>query len=221
VFLSRIQINPQRRGAQRLLASPQRMHAAVLSAFPDPLVGTDGPRILWRLDEEPHRVFLYVVSPQEPDFVHLAEQAGWPRTEQGLTRPYSAFLESLAPDQVWAFRLKASPVRYLPAPGGGRARRTVHVTAAQQEAWLVEKSASIGGALAPLQDGGPSLQLTRRGTDVFSKGTSSSPVTLGWAQFDGLVRVVDADALRAALVGGIGPGKAYGCGLMTLARPKV
>ena len=33
-----------------------------------------------------------------------------------------------------------------------------------------------------------------------------------------LGEVVDAAALRRALVTGIGPAKAYGCGLLTLAR---
>src|SRR5690606_11468644 len=110
VFISRIQLNPRRRDAWRLLGSPQRMQAAVLASFVDPPVGDrEGePRVLWRLDQEKERCFLYVVSPDEPDFAHLAEQAGWPTTERGTSRPYGAFLARLAPGQQWAFRLTAN-----------------------------------------------------------------------------------------------------------------
>jgi CRISPR system Cascade subunit CasE len=35
--------------------------------------------------------------------------------------------------------------------------------------------------------------------------------------FEGRLLITDPDALRAALVTGIGPAKGYGCGLLTLA----
>ena len=44
-------------------------------------------------------------------------------------------------------------------------------------------------------------------------------MTLALATFEGVLEVTDPDALRHGLVHGIGRGKAYGCGLMTLARP--
>ncbi len=37
------------------------------------------------------------------------------------------------------------------------------------------------------------------------------------AQFDGYLTVTDPRLLQHALVTGVGPAKAYGCGLMTLA----
>ncbi|WP_127452791.1 type I-E CRISPR-associated protein Cas6/Cse3/CasE [Streptomyces sp. B29(2018)] len=43
-------------------------------------------------------------------------------------------------------------------------------------------------------------------------------VHLRTATYDGLLDVTDPDALRQPLVEGIGHGRAYGCGLLTLAR---
>ncbi len=40
----------------------------------------------------------------------------------------------------------------------------------------------------------------------------------GAAAVDGLLDVTDPDVLRQALIEGLGHGKAYGCGLLTLAR---
>ena len=69
MHLSRIQINPARRGGRRLLGSPQAMHAAVLASFPDG--EGDRGRVLWRVDRDEHRVWLYVVSRPVPDFGHI------------------------------------------------------------------------------------------------------------------------------------------------------
>ncbi|GAB7100777.1 hypothetical protein JCM3263A_22520 [Thermobifida fusca] len=52
----------------------------------------------------------------------------------------------------------------------------------------------------------------------FSKGARKGrPVSLVTVTFDGRLEVTDPDALRRALISGIGRAKAYGCGLMTLA----
>lgn len=44
-----------------------------------------------------------------------------------------------------------------------------------------------------------------------------APVTLTRVTYNGILQVTDPAALRRALTGGIGPAKAYGCGLLTLA----
>ena len=43
-------------------------------------------------------------------------------------------------------------------------------------------------------------------------------VTINRTVYEGVARVTDPDALRRALVTGIGRSKTYNCGLMTLAR---
>lgn len=235
MFLSRIQLNVQRRDARWLLSSPQRLHAAVLSAFADPPTGSqDGrPRVLWRLDHDQSRVFLYVVSPDEPDFAHIAEQAGWPTTERGLVRPYQPLLDRLEVGQSWAFRLAANPTRYERPSDGGPARRVGHVSVFYQEEWLRERAMRSGFAIAQSDlpaategEGlGDDLVTTRREVVAFKRRDASVPgngrkareVTLSTVQFDGRLVVTDVEALRSALVAGIGPGKAYGCGLLTLA----
>lgn len=228
MHLSRIQLNRRRRGFRWLLANPQRLHAAVLAAFPEPPTGDlrGEPRVLWRLDQDGDRVFLYVVSPHQPDFSHLAEQAGWPTTEPGESRDYSPFLDRLNAGQQWAFRITANPTRYRPGADGQRAKRIAHVTVGHQERWLMEKSDACGFRLTATpvagSDGGasvPNVAVTRRLTHRFRRGEVGAPVTIATAQFDGRLEVLDPNALRNALTAGIGSAKAYGCGLMTLARP--
>lgn len=224
MYLSRIQLNRRRRGAWRLLSSPQRMHAAVLAAFPSPLTGVreDGARVLWRLDEEADgRLFLYVVSPDPPDFAHLAEQAGWPSVDRGTVKDYRPLLDGLDVGQRWAFRLTANPTYYVRHDSAQPAKRVAHVSAAHQEKWLVERAESAGFAIAYVDAdaSAPAVTVTRRSVEQFRRPPSGRPVTVSTAQFDGVLDVRDPEVLRRALVAGIGPAKAYGCGLLTLASP--
>ena len=51
-------------------------------------------------------------------------------------------------------------------------------------------------------------------------GDGGRRVTLQTATFDGLLQVEDATIARDTLLAGVGPAKAYGLGLLTLAPPR-
>jgi len=219
-FLTRMPLNPARRGTRSLLASPQSMHAAVLASFP-PDVGTDDSegRVLWRVDRDtPHEVFLYLCSPRRPDLTHLVEQAGWPTSSSWQTRDYAPLLDRLAVGQRWAFRITANPVRRVrdekhPDRGAVRA----HVTASQQVEWLVSHAAAAGFAVPQTPDGQAAVQVAERSVRTFARQTAM--VTVATARFDGVLEVRDDTLLRRTLVAGLGRAKSYGCGLLTLAAP--
>lgn len=211
--LTRILINPRTRGGGKLLTEPQAMHAAVQSCFP-PDIDPSESRILWRLDSNDDTHTLYVVGPEEPDPRVVVEQAGW-ATRPGEIADYSRFLGQLKTGQEWAFRLTANPVRSLPAEGKKRGKVVPHVTVEQQLSWLEQQASKNGFDVID-------ASVTRRRDLSFEKGTGNARrrVTLRVAQFDGQLRVTDADQLRRALTQGIGRARAYGCGLLTLARPQ-
>lgn len=219
MFITRFAINGARRGAQKLLASPHAMHAAVLAGFPpDAATSTDAGRTLWRLDHRAdHSVWLCVVSPARPDLTHLVEQAGWPTSRTWETRDYGPFLDRLQEGQEWLFRVVANPV-YVRKSEEGIARRVGHSTASRQEEWLKDRVASHGFSITTTGSGQQDLLVTRRDKKRFRR--EGATVTLATAQFDGRLRVSDPKALRRALTHGIGPAKGYGCGLMTLALPR-
>lgn len=235
MHLSKFEFNSARRGARQLLASPQALHAAVESSFPQPTSGqSERSRVLWRVDPGEHHPILFVVSPRPPDFTHLVEQAGWPTQPAWGTADYSAFLESLEPGQQWQFRLAANPVRNEPRPDGQRGKRFAHVTVQQQSAWLAQRAPSLGvsvdhgpAALAKGMQPQPRSEPDEFDVDMVSFAVSDRrlvsfrrnrrTVTIRRVQFDGTLRVADPDRFRTALTSGIGPAKAYGCGLMTLA----
>lgn len=229
MFLSRMQLNPARRDGRRLLSSAQRLHAAVLASFPDPPTGeTGGPRVLWRLDQEGHKTWLYVASPDRPDFLHIVDQAGWPASDQTwVTKDYGPLLDRLDAGQRWRFRLVANPVHKVRISDDEKeTKRRALVGAGARERWFLDRAERCGFQVAPAAsdseaEGDLGLDLVLAGADVasFRKGDGEArrEVTIARTQYDGVLEVTDADRLRAALAAGIGPAKGYGCGLLTLA----
>lgn len=217
MFLTHMALNPDRRSTRTLLESPQRVHAAVLAAFPPG--ASESGRILWRLDNpERHRLDLYLVSPTRPSLDAMADQAGWPTQPVWRTADYRPLLDSLEAGQRWIFRLRANPVKHVRNAESGRGERVALLRPEEQVAWLVGRSGDLGFAVVAGEHG-PNVSVSERTTEKFRRGgPKGALVTLGMASFDGVLEVSDPGALRLALTGGIGSAKGYGCGLMTLAR---
>ena len=211
MYLSRMYLNPQRRQGRALLASPQKMHAAVLSSFPTIPVEND-ERVLWRLDRVHEKCVLYMVSPGVPSFEHLQEQAGWSQQQTWDTRDYSTLLDRLLRGQRYYFRLTANPV--VATRVDGKQKRLPHVTPAQQQQWLLERQERMGILLSD-----DSVQVV--GRERLSFDRRGKKVTLVRATFEGMLEVADVEKLKKVLTQGIGKAKGYGCGLLTLANPEV
>ncbi|MFJ2110332.1 MULTISPECIES: type I-E CRISPR-associated protein Cas6/Cse3/CasE [unclassified Streptomyces] len=61
------------------------------------------------------------------------------------------------------------------------------------------------------------VRITDRQRHSFTKGGNGPRVTFHSATFEGRLRITDPTAFTTRLLEGIGPSKAYGCGLLTLA----
>lgn len=218
MFLSRFEFNTARRQSRELVASPQKLHAAVLAGFPAGRHSdsADG-RLLWRLDQGQHRTLLYLVSPYRPDLTHLVESCGWPTTQGWETRDYTPLLDRLRGGDRWAFRLTANPaITRRKTENAERSQRFGHVTVAQQTAWLLDRAGKHGFSVVEGEAKEPDVAVRGRRTLRFER--KGRTVTIATAVFEGTLEVVDPEALRHALTRGIGPAKGYGCGLLTLAR---
>jgi CRISPR system Cascade subunit CasE len=227
MYLSRVEINPYRRETMRALASPQVLHAVVESSFPS-LPDPDGKRNLWRVDKLGNSLYILVQSRIKPDFTHLVEQFGWPASEQTWeTKDYDPFLSRLQMSQQWRFRLRANPVHSIKKEASGPDRGQVlsHITVDQQKKWLSDRSRQhgfkieegIGGsdsADAEMRQGG--FDIVQREMKKFQRG--GRPVTLSMVTFEGVLTVENSEVFVNTLIHGIGRAKAYGCGLLTLAR---
>ena len=203
MYLSRIAIDLRRYETMRALHERERLHAMVESCFPGPR-----QRRLWRLDSLHDIDYLLLLSGEAPNLRELGRQIGC-RGAIGEIKDYTPLLRRIAPGTVWRFRLTANPTESIPSRDGSRGRvRAVTVVARQRE-WLARQGASHGFAVA---DG--AFDVTRTEWLRFRK--PGHAISLLCTTFEGILTVTDAAQFLQALTEGIGRGKAYGMGLLTV-----
>lgn len=208
--MTRIALDPDRRETMRAMAEPQLIHGAVEAAYEG-----DRERRLWRIDWIGDKCWLLIVSREKPFLRQIQRQFGLlNRPNAGDSKDYQPFLDRLSKGQYWRFRLRANPVVSVAAKElDVRGKVHAHVTQEQQKQWLVKRSSDYGFSLEP-----DNFDVVHTAWQQFSKG-GRQPVVIRTAAFEGFLQVNEADLLRAGLTQGIGRGKAYGCGLLTLMRP--
>ena len=227
MYLSRLEINPRSREVRRDLSDVYQMHRTVMSAFPDVQERQEaraGLAVLYRLEtgEGTGGTVLLVQSGVLPDWTHLApDYLSGSGGEVGnpATRDMTLALAALHEGQVLRFRLRANPTRKIETksdPDGRRqnGRRVDLRTETQQLEWLSRRAEQAGFGLLPVHPGSdvPAVRVGA-GDKLLGKGRQ---LTLASVLFDGLLEITDPDRLRCAVADGIGPGKAFGCGLMSL-----
>lgn len=230
MYLSRLILNARHRAVQRDLADCQHLHRTVMALFPQ-VEGPD-PRaalaVLYRLDESPQtaKPILLVQARVAPDFTRL--EAGYlaedlDGRENPTCKPVDEQYGRIAQGARLAFRLRANPTRKVDTksgPGGERrnGRRVVLDGDDEQLTWLKRKAETNGFALvaASVRPGAPGgSQEGRRPTG--EGDDAKRRITFGAVLFEGELRVTERDKFLAALVDGIGPAKAYGFGLLSVA----
>lgn len=236
-YLSRIPLNPMRRRSQVLLSNPQRMHAEILNALPNQPVQE---RTLWRREfvqdtvSNQRRVELIVLTQTQPSWAKMVTEYGWPHTLEGeaLVRDYEPALSHIQPGRELAFRVTANPSSVTHTPektsstqaaqlAKGRGIRVGHRSAPHQLDWFLQRATnentpwgfSVGDRSSP------NVRLVHREHVSFRKHQQGPLVTLDTATFEGILRVINVSQFHEVLLGGLGRGKAYGCGLLTIAKP--
>ena len=207
MYLSRTELDPTRRSTMIALTSPQKFHGAVENSF-----SGERRRRLWRLDSLNGKLYLLLLSEELPDLTGLCAQFGTGAAPE--TRRYEPLLERVTPGSCWQFRLTANPTKSCKDTQNPAARGTVaaHCTTQYQKQWLLERAAKRGFALR--EEG---FTVTRVQWQHFAKH-GTRPVTLLAVTYEGVLQVTDAEQFRALLCQGMGRGKAYGLGLMTVMR---
>jgi CRISPR system Cascade subunit CasE len=218
IYLSRIRLDPKRRQTQRLLASRQRMHAALLAtAVPEESERRTraDARVLWRIDaDDPCVPTILLLTPHKPDLSRLAYDIG--QVDNAFEyRDFEPFLKRLREGQHYRFRLTANPTHSVRLRESEPTRRVGHVTYVHQLNWLLSRQERLGFRIPENSIGEPEVIVARRGRESFMR--DGHRVTLTIATYEGILEVVSDAQFRDTLTRGVGPGKAYGCGLMTLA----
>ena len=119
MYLSRVELDITRRTTMQALAAPQKLHGAVESSFPG-----ERKRRLWRLDRLGGKLYLLVLSEDQPDLTELVRQFGRQEAAPEI-QDYTPLLKRISPGSVWRFRLTANPTKSCPGKKDSDIRGTV------------------------------------------------------------------------------------------------
>jgi CRISPR system Cascade subunit CasE len=215
----------EREAMQQRLHGPYRDHQWLWQLFPAP-VGS-ARDFLFRRHEADGMPRYYVVSKRRPESKH--------KTWQVQVRDYAP---QVAAGTRLGFELRANPaVRH--SRDGKSSRHDVVMEAKKQ--MLAERGLSRWAdwnedarpALYSIVQQSCGAWLARRGESLGFAVDADSLVAEAYAQhdeagkrdlqfttidFSGVVTVTDSDAFAGALLHGIGPAKAFGCGLLLVRR---
>jgi len=248
MYLSRLILDLSSRQVWSEIARPYEMHRTLMRAFPEVDGDGSKARanfdVLFRadVDERRGRVTVYVQSAVEPDWSFLETRDGYLLAEAEVPNPacknVTGALERLETGQVLSFRLRANPTKRIPEGAKNedklKGKRVGLLREDEQVAWLIRKGQERekdkpGGLeilMAEVEGNDGQIHLVPRVNacpegnqrDRKSDNGSRYQTTHLAVRFEGLLRITDADAFRETIVRGIGPGKAFGFGLLSVAR---
>jgi CRISPR system Cascade subunit CasE len=214
MYLSRIILNPLHPGARRDAAVPYELHRTLAR------VQADGEqRLLFRFEPP-------TPSVRTPGPIVLVQTATAPPDWSLLPEDYALAIDGpaklsprLTKDDILAFRLVANPTALIEK--NGRTQRLGLFRAERGPDglptywdWLHRKAADSGFEVIEARD-----SIFRLGGTDYASSIKHTIPHRG-VRFDGILRVTDVERLKETLAAGIGKAKAFGFGLLTLARPR-
>ncbi len=209
MYLTRMELSTERRTTLKALASPSRIHGIVESAFEG-----ERKRNLWRIDSLNGKVYLMILSEDRPDLSDAASKYAPQNDSSWQTKDYSNLLQRIKNGNIWRFRLTANPTQSV-CVQGERGKVKACITVTEQKEWLNKRTDASGFILDP--DG---FDVVHSHWYKFQKGNDKNrPVTLCGITYEGILTVTDEEKFIELLTNGIGRGKAYGMGLMTVISP--
>lgn len=209
MYLSRLLLNNRSRYLWRqVIEQPHKLHQIVMSGFPDGVKREDA-NVLHRLEVADTAVTLLVQSDIQPDWSRLDERLLLPASPfDPVPNPAVKELNGLplANGRILRFRLRANPTVKKKREGKKHSNRVPLVREDEQLAWLQRRASDNGFRLL--------------GAQIIPEGSQTDRhknLTIYTVQYDGRLQITDADKFQKALQKGIGPAKAFGCGLLSIA----
>ncbi|MET7686929.1 type I-E CRISPR-associated protein Cas6/Cse3/CasE [Streptomyces sp. NPDC005483] len=216
LWLTRIVPDLHSREARRDLQgvnAAMGLHRRLMTLYPNN-AGPD-PRaqfgVLFRLEDTSDGQHILLQSSHEPDLARLPDGYG-----TALTRPLDPLLEALRTGLTVRYRCTASPVRKPDATTRARYNLPAAVPLVGDDAdeWWTRQADNAG--LKPLSNHSHTLEAARAVRTP--NGTNDKQhIRHKRIRFDGTATITNPDLLRQKITEGIGRGKAYGCGLLSIA----
>lgn len=202
MILSRIDLNPLHPNTYKLLADPYRLHQILCMCFES---SRQESGVLYRVEPGP---FLIIQSNAEANWTVFPDAATIFNTTP-ITKP---FQPELVRGQRLSFRLRCRPCKKVKVEGYKNSRFRFLRKEFERADWLARQGETKGFNLERLSE------IQDSWCDTKPAEEQQKTMTIASVRFDGVLVVTDPDKFMGALHAGIGPQKAYGFGLLSVAR---
>ncbi len=207
VHLARITLNPRSRDVHNDLRDHTALHRRVSALFPDQAGAS--PRtahnVLYRLERE-HAGATLLIQSTGIAINRNALPAHYNTTDVDY-RELTPLLNWATAGRTIRYRIDAHPLKTEFVPG--RRGRRVPLAGEAAITWWERKAADAGLTVQLVLDTPQPPVLATRGERKRAR--------LNATRFDGIATITDPQALRQAITTGIGQGRAFGLGLLSIA----
>lgn len=238
MYITRLNLDPRNPVIQQWLRNRYRIHQRLWQGIPEEIqrkhesLKGATPPFLYRLEISP-RLRMLVQSPYSIDWSRVLEgdklrssiRCGPEDTR--LLEPERFITAGMA----YRFNLLANPTRkkiFADSPSAlkgkahqqrwKKAKKIGVYSEADQLAWLAQRGARGGFQVeSAIVTGAETISAAKGGTHAQAASKSGKIFTV---TFSGVLRISDAEAFMQTYNAGIGSAKAFGCGMLLLARPQ-
>lgn len=214
MYLSRLILNKSSQEVRRDLRDCQELHRTITTTFlnskaSNKVVG-DKARLLYRLEEdlENNKIILLVQSEIMPDWSELPTTYLAPREDNMVCKSVNFLYERLVEGMSLRFHLKANPT----SKDSKERNRKPLKTELELMNWLKRKGEQHGFEVV---DVSVETKL-QTGWRRAGNNKEKQQITFNSATFDGQLIIRDKNTFTQALKFGVGSGKGYGFGLLSV-----
>jgi CRISPR system Cascade subunit CasE len=213
MYLSRLILNPRSHQVHNEIANSYEMHRTIMGAFPTPLPHNE--RVLFRIEpgERSDMPVVLVQSVYRPDWESVQQ-----KTENCFVcMPQVRSLDGLnIKDGDWLrFRLRADPSKRVYYARREKSQRISLFSEKDRREWMTRKAQESGFSILSEV---LSIRDAPYRTMFIPRDERTHKATINMVDYEGVLRVEDAEKFLVGLRQGIGPAKGLGCGLLSLAR---
>lgn len=201
MYLIRIDMDRSQRLIWSAMADCQKMHQLLMGLFDAP---RQEAKVLYRLKEQGMQIAVYLYAA-----IPVIEERLLPGMTLAGQRDVTEWLSSMQNGRCFRFDLVAMPSKKV-GNGAKNSRRRVLRMPEERMAWLQRKAEQNGFRI---------LDVSEQGNVSFYGEHTENGGGMHWDSYHytGMLEIVDQTAFQAAVENGIGPGKAYGLGMLLLA----
>jgi len=206
MYFTKLKLDHTTYRVQKELGNPYQLHRTIMHAFPDNLEDIDRKgRVLFRVEESKKALYPHVLIQSSlcPNWDFLIGDNNY-LVSDPVFKQFK--FPSFQKGNIFVFRLYANPTKKTNGNRVGMYRDE------DIYAWLHRKAELSGFKVIH-------VYITKKEEVTARVNKKSKTMTFQAIQFEGTLQVIDPSLFHSALIKGIGSGKSFGFGLLSIAKP--